>query len=56
MDRRATCLAQAAMCRDRAETEPSYHEYWIDRAIKRLEQAKASSAPSDNETASKTGE
>ena len=56
MDRRATCLAQAAMCRDRAETQPSYHDYWIDRAIKWLEQARGLNSPSEKETAPKTGE
>jgi hypothetical protein len=44
------------MCRGRAETEPSYHDYWIDRAINWLEQAKAPSAPSDNEAAPKIGD
>jgi hypothetical protein len=49
MDRRETYLAQAAMCRDRAENEPSHHDYWIDRAIKWLEQAGATTAPSEND-------
>jgi hypothetical protein len=49
MDRRETCLAQAAMCRDRAENDQLHHDYWIDRAIKWLEQAKGLSAPSEKE-------
>jgi hypothetical protein len=51
MDRRETCLAQAAMCRDRAESDSLHHDYWIDRTIKWLEQARAITAPSENESA-----
>jgi hypothetical protein len=50
MDRLQTCLAQAAMCRNRAENEPSHYDYWIDRAIKWLEQARAITAPRESET------
>jgi hypothetical protein len=49
MERRETCLAQAAMCRDRADTEPSHHDYWVDRAIKWLEQASAIAVPNERD-------
>jgi hypothetical protein len=48
------------MCRDRAENDPLHHDYWIDRAIKWLEQARILSAPGEKEsppgTAGSTGE
>jgi len=51
MDRRETCLVQAAMCRDRAEKDQLHRDYWVDRAIKWLEQARALRTPTENETA-----
>ena len=49
MDRKSACLAQAAMCRDRAETDPSHHDYWVDRAIRWLEQARALRTPTEDD-------
>ena len=30
---REECLAQASICRDKAQADPDHSEYWIDRAI-----------------------
>ena len=39
MDRKATCIAQASVCREKARTEPERQEYWIDESIRWLERA-----------------
>ena len=30
---REECLAQASMCREKAQADPVRNDYWIDRAI-----------------------
>jgi hypothetical protein len=37
MDRKTACIAQASVCREKAQTEPDHQEHWIDEAIKWLE-------------------
>ena len=32
MERRKVCLAQATMCRERAQIEPERYDYWISEA------------------------
>jgi hypothetical protein len=39
MDRKAACLAQASVCREKARTDPERQEYWIDETIRWLEHA-----------------
>jgi hypothetical protein len=39
MDRKAACIAQASVCREKARTEPERQEYWIDETIGWLERA-----------------
>jgi hypothetical protein len=39
MDRKAACIGQASVCRERARTEPEREEYWIDESIRWLERA-----------------
>jgi hypothetical protein len=39
MDRKTACLAQASVCREKAQTEPQRQEYWTDESIKWLERA-----------------
>jgi hypothetical protein len=39
MDRKAACLAQASICREKALTEPERQEYWVDKSIRWLERA-----------------
>jgi hypothetical protein len=39
MDRKTACIAQASVCRAKAQTEPDHQEHWIDEAIKWLERA-----------------
>ena len=39
MNRREACLAQAAACRARAESDPANRARWIDEAIDWLERA-----------------
>jgi hypothetical protein len=39
MNRREACLAQAAACRARAETDPVNRDRWINEAIDWLERA-----------------
>jgi hypothetical protein len=39
MNRREACLAQAAACRARAETDPANRDRWINEAIDWLERA-----------------
>ncbi len=37
MDRKAACIAQASVCREKARAEPERQEYWIDESIRWLE-------------------
>jgi hypothetical protein len=39
MDRKTACIAQASVCREKAQTEPERQEHWIDESIKWLERA-----------------
>lgn len=39
MDRKATCLAQADACREKAQADPANSDHWIEEAIKWLERA-----------------
>ena len=39
MDRKTACVAQASVCREKAQTEPERQEYWIDESIRWLERA-----------------
>ncbi len=39
MDRKAACIAQASVCREKARAEPERQEYWIDESIRWLERA-----------------
>jgi len=39
MDRKTACVAQASVCRKKAQTEPERQEYWIDESIRWLERA-----------------
>lgn len=39
MNRREACLAQAAACRARAESDPAIGDRWINEAIDWLERA-----------------
>ena len=39
MDRKAACIAQASVCREKARTDPERQEYWIDETIRWLERA-----------------
>jgi hypothetical protein len=39
MDRKAACIAQASVCREKARTDPEHQEYWIDETIRWLERA-----------------
>jgi hypothetical protein len=41
MDRKQACLAQAAACREKAESDPANRDHWIDEAIRWLERAAA---------------
>jgi hypothetical protein len=33
MYQRDECIAQASICREKAQADPAHSEYWIDRAI-----------------------
>jgi hypothetical protein len=33
MYQREQCLAQASICREKAQADPARSDYWIDRAI-----------------------
>jgi hypothetical protein len=33
MYKREECIAQASICRERAQGDPACHDYWIDEAI-----------------------
>jgi hypothetical protein len=39
MDRKAACISQASVCREKARTEPERQQYWIDESIGWLERA-----------------
>jgi hypothetical protein len=39
MDRKNACLAQAAVCRQKAEADPANGDFWINEAIRWLELA-----------------
>jgi hypothetical protein len=39
MDRKTARVAQASVCRKKAQTEPERQEYWIDESIRWLERA-----------------
>jgi hypothetical protein len=39
MDRKAACIAQASVCREKARTDPERQQYWIDESIRWLERA-----------------
>jgi hypothetical protein len=39
MDPQTACVAQASVCREKAQTEPQRQEYWIDESISWLERA-----------------
>ena len=36
---REECLAQASMCREKAQADPVRNDYWIDQAIEWLQRA-----------------
>jgi hypothetical protein len=40
---REECLAQASMCREKAQADPVRNDYWIDQAIVWLQRAMQSS-------------
>ena len=40
-DRKGACLARARACRERAESDPANHDYWVNEAVKWLERAVA---------------
>jgi hypothetical protein len=33
MYQREECLAQASMCREKAQADPARYDYWIDQAV-----------------------
>jgi hypothetical protein len=39
MHQRQQCIAQAAICRENAQTDPAHYDYWIDEAIGWLQRA-----------------
>jgi hypothetical protein len=39
MDRRQQCIAQASICREKAQADPARYDYWIDEAIAWLQRA-----------------
>jgi hypothetical protein len=39
MYQRQECIAQAAICREKAQADPAHHDYWIDEAIGWLQRA-----------------
>ena len=39
MYQRQECIAQASICRERAQGDPARHDYWIDEAIVWLQRA-----------------
>jgi hypothetical protein len=39
MHQRQECLAQAAICREKAQADPAHYDYWIDEAIAWLQRA-----------------
>jgi hypothetical protein len=39
MYQRDECIAQASICRQKAETDPAHYDYWIDQAIVWLQRA-----------------
>jgi hypothetical protein len=39
MYQRPECLAQAGICREKAQADPARHDYWIDEAIGWLQRA-----------------
>jgi hypothetical protein len=39
MYQRQACIAQASICRERAQADPARHDYWIDEAIVWLQRA-----------------
>jgi hypothetical protein len=41
VDRKEACLAQAAVCRAKAEADTEDRDYWINEAIRWLERAAA---------------
>ena len=45
MDRKKACLARAAACRERAEADAQNHDYWMEEAIRWLDDAQAPTGP-----------
>jgi hypothetical protein len=41
MYERQECIAQASICREKAQCDPARHDYWIDEAIVWLQRALA---------------
>jgi hypothetical protein len=39
MYQREECLAQASICRQKAQADPVHYDYWIDEAIVWLQRA-----------------
>jgi hypothetical protein len=39
MYQREECLAQASVCRERAQSDPVHYDFWIDEAIVWLQRA-----------------
>jgi hypothetical protein len=39
MYQREECLAQASICRQKAQADPLHYDYWIDEAIVWLQRA-----------------
>jgi hypothetical protein len=39
MYQRDECIAQASICREKAQADPAHHDYWIDEAIGWLQRA-----------------
>jgi hypothetical protein len=39
MYRREECIAQASICREKAQADPARHDYWIDQAVAWLQRA-----------------
>jgi hypothetical protein len=39
MYQREECIAQASICRQKAQADPAHYDYWIDEAIVWLQRA-----------------
>jgi hypothetical protein len=39
MYQRDQCIAQASICREKAQADPARHDYWIDQAVAWLQRA-----------------